>query len=168
MSLIIEATEARGVIDVEVAVYQATVMKVEPADGTFDEQVKFTFRLDEHRTEDGYPVELWGWVSQKLNPMSKLWRWVVFLGAELDKGTAFDMEDLVGKSCSLLVIREETDKGVRCKVKDVLRAKQKETAFNISACSRDDCSQEPSYRDLQGYVWCDMHGPSGAEMATVT
>ena len=157
MSLQIEATEAKNAIDIEAGVYQATVTKVEPADGTFGEQVKFTFSVDGQMTDDGSPLELWGWASQKLNPKSKLWKWAkVLSGQEPIKGTVFDVEELTDKRCSLLVIREETDEGVRCKVKDVLVPK-KTAAPTSDTCSQ--CDRDVFVFDAQGVPLCADHAP---------
>ncbi len=161
MSLEIEATEARNLIDIEAGIYAATVTGVEPAEGTFGEQIKFSFSVDGQTTEDGDPLELWGWASQKLNPKSKLWKWAkVLTGQEPVKGTVFDVEDLVGKRCSLLVIREETDEGVRCKVKDVL-APKKAAAPTSDTCS--ECLDPVSYFTPEGGAFCDDHGPRAAK-----
>ena len=159
MSLRIEVTEAKSVIDIVAGVYQATVAKVEPADGTFGEQVKFTFGVDGQTTEDSEPVELWGWCSQKLNPKSKLWRWTkVLSGQEPVKGVAYEVEDLVGKRCSLLIVREETDEGVRCKVKDVLPPK-KQTAAAPPADACSECLAPVSYYTADSVAFCESHGP---------
>ena len=40
MSLKLEATEPRSVIDIEAGIYQATVESIEPADGMFGEQFR--------------------------------------------------------------------------------------------------------------------------------
>src|SRR3989337_1893697 len=153
MSFPIPATEAKSIIDIEAGVYPATVAKVEPADGSFGEQVRFTFAVDGLKSVDGDPLDLWAWSSQKLNPKSKLWRWAkAITGLEPVKGEVFELESLVGKPCGLLVVREENDEGVRCRVTEVLPPKkaaaaapgwQKPTRRDGPPEELDSCSQCP-------------------------
>ncbi len=160
MPFTIEATEAKQVIDIEAGVYQAVVEGVEPDSGSFGEQIRFVFEVDGKVDGDGQPLKLWAWASQKLNPRTKSWKWVkAITGREPVKGQVYDLEALTGNRCGLLVVREETDEGVRCKVRDVLPAKQAHPLEESADDRCVECFAPLTYFSADGKAYCDEHGP---------
>ena len=158
LSLQIDATEAKSLIDIPTGSYPATVSKVEAADGQYGDQVKFYFDVLGQRTTDGEPLELWAWASQKLNPRTKLWRWTkVLTGQEPVKGNAYDLESLVGASCSLLVVRTEETEGVRCRVQDIGPGRKAASAPAPDTCSQ--CSEPVAFYTPAGVALCEAHAP---------
>jgi hypothetical protein len=163
MPLTIEATESKSLIALEAGTYPATVSGAEPADGSFGTQVKLTFAVDGETTDEGAPLELWAWASQKLNPRTKLWRWCsAIAGVAPVKGQPFDVETLVGQPCRLQVGEVQTDDGPRVRVTDVL-APSKRPASNGSAPETEDrcaeCFGELAYYGADGKPYCASHGP---------
>jgi hypothetical protein len=77
----------------------------------------------------------------------------------------------VGRRCSLLVMREESDEGTRCRVQDVLAPKMgkraapapEPPAADAGTCS--ECPADVSYFTAQGVGYCDSHGPKAATVA---
>jgi hypothetical protein len=167
MSLTIEATEAKSLINLEPGTYSARVAAVEPADGGFGSQVKLSFAVDGETTDDGEPLVLWAWASQKLNPKTKLWRFVgAITGSAPVKGQPFDVESLIGAPCRLQVGEVQTDDGPRIRVTDVLppakrAAKPQETAPGCTECFAELGSD--GYFTPDGKPYCALHGPRGSE-----
>lgn len=167
MTLTIDATEAKALINLDAGTYAATVAAVEPADGSFGSQVKFSFAVTGQTTEDGEPLVLWGWASQKLNPLTKLWKWIkAITGTEPTKGLPFDVEGLIGAACRLQVGEVETADGPRVRITDVLApakrpAKPQETAPGCTECFAELGAD--GYFTPDGKPYCALHGPRGSE-----
>ena len=123
MTFELDATESGSPIDIPSGVYGGTVAAIERAEGQFyvGGQVKFVITVDGQVTADGEPVDIWAYANAKLSTKSKLWRWAKALGCPPVIGQAFDVERFTGLRCGVLVEREETVEGVRCRVKELLQ-----------------------------------------------
>lgn len=121
----IQAEESKGYIELEPGVYPATLIQLECVDGQFGQQAKLIFELDGITVEDGSAANLWAWASWKLNPMTKLWSWVVALMDEPPTtGESFDLQALIGAPCRLLVETHVTEQGKWARVNGVLPAER--------------------------------------------
>lgn len=156
--IVLEATEAKSFISLENGAYPATITAIEPADGQYGPQVKFDFTLDNAKTEDGEPVVLWGWCSQKLNPRTKLFEWyTTVMGKAPVVGQAHKLSEMMGRKCRVVVEKEETDDGPRTRVTGVWGPAK--NSGSADACSQ--CQADVSYFDADGTPFCDGHGPRG-------
>jgi len=83
--------------------YTATVQRIEPQEGQYGLQLRWTFRLvapgEEH---DGRPIT--AWCGPDLTPKSKLARWArALLGPDLDDAAALDTALLTGRPCRIIL-----------------------------------------------------------------
>ena len=89
--------------------YPAQITTVEPDDGQFGPQVKFTFTILDGDYKD---QTLLGWASAKFNNKTKLYDWT---RAVFDRPIPYDYnfrsDDLVGQKVSLTVIVKRKDDG---------------------------------------------------------
>ena len=115
---------------VEAGAHPATVQNIEdvgisdrfPADGP---RLKFTFALDDYDDDNGMPVTLFKWCSQKLttgDKPSNLWKWAEALGCPPQKGVPFAVSQLVGKPCQVVVEIKGTGEDARPNVTTILPA----------------------------------------------
>lgn len=69
--------------------YAGTLLKIEPDEGQFGPQLKWTLDLD----EDDDEREQFAWCSQKLSPKSKLFKWIKGLtGRKPTVGEVIDVD----------------------------------------------------------------------------
>ena len=134
-NLEVPVTPAKGAVSIPSGPYDATVASVEADEGEFGAQVKFIFRLN-GETDDatGDPIELWAWSSLKVNPRTKLYKWISALtGATPVVGGKFDVGTLTGLPCRVLVNLEDGDEGPRARVIDVQGRKAAETELGVAS-----------------------------------
>ena len=106
MSFEIEQTQH---VLLPVGEYSAQITEVEPDDGQFGPQVKFTFTILD---EDYRDLTLLGWTSAKFNNKTKLYEWTrEAFGNPIPKDYNFRSDDLVGRDVSLTVIVRRKDDG---------------------------------------------------------
>jgi hypothetical protein len=112
--LIITATEAASPIgDLDAGIYPATIIALEPVEGDFGAQVRFTLCLADEVDSEGNPLEVYAWSSWKLNPKTKLWLWIVSLtGRAPVVGQPYKLATLLGRDCRVSVERVLDKDGV--------------------------------------------------------
>jgi hypothetical protein len=163
MSFTITPTEPQG-LDLPAGVYPGTVQSVTPAEGEFGPQAKFVVTLD---NQDADNSEAWAWCSQKISPKSKLARWIKALNAPAYvKGQPYDVEQLAGRRCGVLIERETLPDGSgRCRVKELLPPANgaNPQADDVSHCV--ECFAPlgaDGYFTATGEPYCGEHGPRAA------
>jgi hypothetical protein len=175
MSLELEFTESGNPIDIPAGVYGGTIAAVEEADGQFYKggQVKFTVELDGQTKDDGSPLDMWAWANAKFSTKSKLTRWVKALGQKPVIGQTFHMQQLTGLRCGVLVEREESKEGVRCRIAEILPptngSKPQATAHPMEEPAEDrcvECFAPLAYFGADGKAFCSEHGPLAGKVAS--
>ena len=159
-TLTIPAEEAKASISLEAGVYRATVKSLESVDGQYGPQAKFVFELDGLNLEDGSPASLWAWASWKLNPATKLHRWVLALGGERPvPGHQYNLSKVIGTRCRLLIENKETEDGTRARVREVLPLVKaaKPTAPTDGTCV--ECGEQVVVYGPDGTGYCETHAP---------
>lgn len=81
-------------------VYEAVVEKAEDSSSDYGPQVKFTFRYTHPNLRH---LTVPGWASKKLNPKTKLFKWVTSLGIKVEKGMVLETESLRNIPCLITV-----------------------------------------------------------------
>ena len=115
----LEVHESGKGLSVEAGLYPAIVREIEPVDGQFGPQWRFTFSLDEYPEE-----EPWAWASANMGTKAKLYRWTgILLGRPLALEEKIARSDLVGKPCQLMIKEREVDGENRRFVDDIMKPK---------------------------------------------
>src|SRR5262245_13319506 len=97
--------------ELQPAAYRAEVTDIEdvgvselyPSDGP---RLKFTFSLLDEPDDEGQPITLFKWCSQKITTGAKpsnLWKWAEALGAAPIVGQPFAVSQLIGRECQVVV-----------------------------------------------------------------
>jgi len=105
--------------ELQPGVYRAVVDDIEdvgisevyPNDGP---RLRFTFALLDERDEDGNPITLYKWCSQKLTTgqkQSNLWRWATALGCPPQMGVPFAVSQLKGRECQVVIALKPRQNG---------------------------------------------------------
>jgi hypothetical protein len=79
--------------------YYAVLRDVQELQGKYGPVLKFWFDI----TEPGYETSVSGICSKIASPRSKLFRWLIALGADLSQADSFDISTLKGASCIIVV-----------------------------------------------------------------
>lgn len=90
----------RAVVD---GIEDVGISDVFPADGP---RLKFTFALLDENDENGAPITLFKWCSQKLttgNKQSNLWKWATALGVTPVIGQPFAVSALKDRECQVVI-----------------------------------------------------------------
>ena len=171
----ITATEGGEFPDIEAGAYAADITDIQATDGQFGAQVKFVFTLTERKKDDGGPIEMWAWASQKLSPQSKLWRWIATVTGEkpvVDQ--AYRVTQLQGRPCQILVNIVDTEQGPRPRVVDVLGPKRPRPGATaapsgLAICVIPNCGEKVHIYDDDGNGFCVKHMPAevAAQATTV-
>jgi len=100
--------------------YVATISDIEPTDGLYGQQLKFTFTITEPEERAGR--DLLGWCNAKFSRQSKLFKWTkaAFGGGPIDTRYNFDSSHIVGNRVRLVVVIKTNDNGEYNKVEEVL------------------------------------------------
>lgn len=99
-------TESSEFQEVEDGAYDAIIDKAEEVEGLYGMQFKFWFKLP------AVGISVTAFCSQSLGTKSKLYGWVTAILGEVQIGQDLDIpEDLIGKSCRVLVSNEANKKG---------------------------------------------------------
>lgn len=149
-----------------------------PNDGP---RFKIYLPLPQFLDDDNKPVVLFAFCSQKLNPKTKLWRWLTQLGYPLvENGPAFNLGQLIGRPCTVTVSISDSANGPRPKVTDlwpstsapsVTGAQQAAPAqaaapapmaeeWQGAVCATCGPTTDPdTYATSKGIIYCSQHGP---------
>jgi len=122
-------------VTVEPGIYKARIAAVEPCDGQYGEQAKFTFDL----LDAGEDVSLTGWCSAgKYTEKSKLFEWTrATLGPAFDPDAEWDADLLIGKQVALNVELRQSPKGTTFnKVAAVLPSRQPARRVAVPAAEK--------------------------------
>jgi len=151
----LEVHESGKGLSVEAGLYPAIVREVEPVEGQFGPQWRFTFTLDEHPDE-----EPWAWATAKLGTKTKLFRWAgILLGRTLGLGEQLARSDLVGKRCQVLIVDSiDADGETRRKVDDIMKEK---TVAKAPVSLKEGVVNEPQIETCFCGATVAAYSPSG-------
>lgn len=119
--------------DLEPGVYDATLTDIEdigvsPAYPESGPRFRLVYTLGGMQDEEGKPVTMFAWCSQKLTTgakQSNLWTLAETLGAPPQKGVPYDVHaQLIGKPCQVVINIKDGASGPRPQVANVLPAKR--------------------------------------------
>lgn len=151
---------------VDPGTYDAIVEDITVEDGQFGPQYKFVFELVGQTKDDGSPIKQWGWASQTLTPLSKLFKWVSAIDGKMPPmGVAFDIDSMIGKSCQVFVNNVDGPTGPKLKIVDVLGPKKRAAAAPPAAarpatetiCAVKGCGGEVDKYTSSGTALCVGH-----------
>lgn len=119
--------------ELEPGVYDATLTAIEdvgvsPAFPDSGPRFRIVYTLDGMEDDDGQPVKMFDWCSQKLTTgakQSNLWKLTEALGVPPQKGVPYDVEaQLVGKRCQVVINTKDTQNGPRPGIASILPPKK--------------------------------------------
>ena len=96
MAIVVEIQKERPIEEGE---YYAVLRDVQEIQGKYGPVLKFWFDI----TEPGYETSVSGLCSKIARPRSKLFRWLMALGADLSQATTFDVTTLKGAPAIIVV-----------------------------------------------------------------
>lgn len=101
----------------------------EAEDKGFGPGIKLIWTFTDERKDNGDPLDIWQFCSQKLTPKSALWNVMKGLGRTPTLGTSYELDELldpcIGTEANLTIKHVEGGKGPRAKVTDVTPLKVK-------------------------------------------
>lgn len=163
--------------DLEPGVYEATLTAIEdvgvsaayPDSGP---RFRLVYTLDGVMDEEGKPVTMFSWCSQKLTTgakQSNLWALAETLGAPPQKGVPYDVEaQLAGKRCQVVVNLKDTQNGPRPGIANVLPPRKGPAGAMAAAappaapaaddvCGVPGCGKPLARYDDKGIPLCEGH-----------
>jgi len=154
------AQESASFVEIDPGAYPARVTDIIPEEGQYGPQLKFVFTLAGMQKDDGSPVEMWGWCSQKLTPQSKLWKWSNAMGVPPSLGQNYSTSGYLNREVQVLVNLVDTEGGPRPRIVDILPAKKKgapAVAESAEVCCVPKCDGEVAKYDDEGNAFCQKH-----------
>ena len=101
----------------------------EAEDKGFGPGIKLIWTFSDERKDNGDPLDIWQFVSQKLTPRSTLWGVLKGVGQTPTLGQSYELDELldpcVGVEVNLTIKHTDGQNGPRAKVADVLPLKAK-------------------------------------------
>lgn len=89
--------------------YKAEITDVEPDEGNFGLQLKFTFAVQD---KEGETHTLMGWTSARFSPKSKLYAWArAAFNADIPQDYNLNTDDLIGRPVKLTVLTRMKEDG---------------------------------------------------------
>lgn len=103
--------------------YPAVIRDIEPQEGQFGPQLKFTFELIEGEHQG---TTLLAWTSQTFSPRSNLFKWTrAAFARDIPPTYDLDTSHLIGKKVRLAVLTKAKDDGSEFNKVDDVKAYQK-------------------------------------------
>jgi hypothetical protein len=162
-----------------VGVYDAVLESFESAPSTFEpdkERFQFNFRLTEIEDDNGDGVMMRYWANAVLSPRSTLASIIESMGCEWEVGEPFDVDELIGLPCRLMVGRRvpkgktkedehsfvqsvEPAKDPVAPTKLATKAPAAAAAVAAQPCCVPGCKRESVVFDGEGNAFCEKHKP---------
>lgn len=166
-----EGTGGGAWADLEAGAYAAmlTAYETAPASTMYPDsgpRLKLSFALPDELDEDEKPVTLFHYVTQKLvtgAKQSNLWVIAEALGKTPQPGVPFQINDLVGLSCQVVVNVKDTQNGPRPFISNVLPAKKAGKAPAPGAPGRAEAAADVCKVEGCGGV-VDRYTPRGTPL----
>jgi hypothetical protein len=161
----------------DVGVYDAVLESFESAPSAFEpdkERFQFNFRLTDEVDDNGDGIMMRYWANAVLSPRSTLASIIESLGHEWEVGEPFDVDELVGSECRLMVGRRipkgKTKEDEHSFVQSVeppkdepapvkLATKAPAAAVAADPCCVPGCKRESVIYDGEGNAFCEKHQP---------